>query len=144
MNIYKQLAEGGGYNLPFLLHIFDPAGKTHIHLINDTAPMTYKGQRYEAASFKYAPGQDGDGSLSIGVQAHENLIDLVEDNSALRVEVIGVFNGEAVEETGQYKHRYGQASWDGARLELKMNKDDRGGMTFPALLFSTYNNRGNA
>ncbi len=144
MNVYKQLAEGGGYNLPFLLHIFDVQGKTYIYLINDTEPMIYKGQRYEAAAFKYTPGQEGDGALSIGIYAHENLIDIVEENSALRVEIVGVFNGDAVQEIGQYKHRYGQASWDGAKLELKMNKDDRGNMTFPALIFNGYNNRGNA
>lgn len=144
MNIYKQLAEGGGYNLPYLLHIFDVQNKVSIRLINDTRAMEYKGARYEAAAFKYVPSQEGNGTLSIGVQAHENLIDLVEENYALRVEVVGVFNGESVEEIGFYKHRYGQASWDGARLELKMNKDDRGNMTFPALLFSTYNNRGNS
>ena len=144
MNVYKQLAEGGGYNLPYLLHIFDLSGQTHIYLINDTAPMIYKGRVYEAAAFKYTPSNEGGGSLSIGVQAHEKLIDLIEENYALRVEIVGVVNGDDVQEIGQYKHRYGQASWDGAKLELKMNKDDRGNMTFPALIFNGYNNRGNA
>ena len=144
MNVYKQLAEGGGYNLPYLLHIFDLSGQTHIYLINDTAPMIYKEHVYEAAAFKYTPSNEGGGSLSIGVQAHEKLIDLIEENYALRVEIVGVVNGDDVQEIGQYKHRYGQASWDGVKLELKMNKDDRGNMTFPALIFNGYNNRGNA
>ena len=144
MNIYKQLAEGGGYNLPYLLHIFDVQNKVSIRLINDTRAMEYKGARYEAAAFKYVPSQEGNGTLSIGVQAHEKLIDLIEENYALRVEIVGVVNGDDVQEIGQYKHRYGQASWDGVKLELKMNKDDRGNMTFPALIFNGYNNRGNA
>ena len=30
MNIYRQLAEGGGYNLPFLVRITTPDNATHI------------------------------------------------------------------------------------------------------------------
>ena len=144
MNVYKQLSEGGAYNLPYLLHIFDGKEQTHIYLINDNKPMTYKGKRYESASFSYMPSSEGDGTLTIGIHTHESLIDLVETNNYLKVEVIGIFNGEAVQEIGQYKHKYGNATWNGVKLELRMNKDDRGNMTFPALIFNTYNNRGNS
>ena len=54
-----------------------------------------------------------------------------------------MFSGEEVEEIGLYKHKYGEGTWDGMKLELKLNKDDRGEMTFPALTFNSYNNRGN-
>lgn len=144
MNIYKQLVEGGAYNLPYLLHIFDANDRTHIYLINDNKPMEYRGKIYESASFNYTPSSEGDGTLAIGIHAHESLIALVEENHYLRVEVIGIFNGEAVQEIGQYKHKYGNATWNGVKLELRMNKDDRGNMTFPALIFNAYNNRGNS
>ena len=97
MNVYKQLSEGGAYNLPYLLHIFDGKEQTHIYLINDNKPMTYKGKRYESASFSYMPSSEGDGTLTIGIHTHESLIDLVETNNYLKVEVIGIFNGEAVQ-----------------------------------------------
>ncbi|MGP1474154.1 MAG: hypothetical protein ACTTJ1_01970 [Treponema sp.] len=144
MNVYKQLSEGGAYNLPYLLHIFDGENKTHIYLINDNNPMKYKGKIYQSAAFNYVPSSEGDGTLSIGIHTHESLIDLLEENNYLKVEVVGIFNGEAVQEIGQYKHKYGSASWDGVKLELRMDKDDRGNMTFPALIFNAYNNRGNS
>jgi hypothetical protein len=144
MNIYKQLVEGGAYNLPYLLHIFDGNDRTHVYLINDNKPMVYRGKIYESASFSYTPSSEGDGTLAIGIHTHESLIALVEENHCLRVEVIGIFNGEDVQEIGQYKHKYGTATWDGVKLELRMNKDDRGNMTFPALIFNAYNNRGNS
>ena len=143
MNIYKELAEGGGYNLPYLLHLFDPEETTHIYLINDNADMAYNGQVYAASNFTYSPNRDGDSTLSVEIVEHDEIIDLLENNYYLRVEVIGIFNGEEVEEIGLYKHKYGEGTWDGMKLELKLNKDDRGGMTFPALIFNSYNNRGN-
>ena len=143
MNIYRQLAEGGGYNLPFLVHLFSPDNATHIYLINDNQDLTYNGHTYTASNFTYSPNNSGDSNLSVELVQHDEIIDLLEDNEYFRVEVIGVFNGEEVEAIGQYKHKYGEGTWDGAKLEMKLNKDDRGGMTFPALIFNSYNNRGN-
>ena len=143
MNIYRQLAEGGGYNLPFLVHLSSPDCTTNIYLINDKQDMTFGGQTYAASNFTYAPNKTGDSTLSIEIVEHDEIIDLLEENEYFNVEVIGVFNGESVEAIGQYKHRYGEATWSGAKLEMKLNKDDRGGMTFPALIFNSYNNRGN-
>lgn len=68
---------------------------------------------------------------------------MLEDNYYFRVEVIGIFNGEEVESIGLFKHKYGEATWDGMKLEMKLNKDDRGDMSFLALIFNSYNNRGN-
>ena len=143
MNIYRQLAEGGGYNLPFLVHLFSPDGATHIYLINDNQDMTYGGQVYSASNFTFTPNTSGDSTLSVEIVEHDEIIDLLEENDSFNVKVIGVFNGEEVEAIGQYKHKYGEGTWDGAKLELKLNKDDRGDMTFPALIFTSYNNRGN-
>lgn len=143
MNIARALAEGGGYNLPFLLHLYDPAETTHIYLINDNADFEYDGITYAASNFTYTPNNEGDSSLSVEIVEHDEIIDLLENNYYLNAELIGIFNGEEVEAIGQYKHKYGEGTWDGMKLELKLNKDDRGEMTFPALIFNSYNNRGN-
>lgn len=143
MNIYKELAQGGGYNLPYLVHLFTQDDKIHIYLINDNKDMNYKGHIYSASNFTYTPNLDGDSSLNIEIVEHDQIIDVLEENYCFGVEIVGVFNGESVEELGQYKHKYGEGTWDGAKLEMKLNKDDRGNMTFPALIFTSYNNRGN-
>ena len=141
MNIFRQLAEGGGYNLPFLVHLYD--GDNNIYLINDNADLTYDGHTYAASSFTYKPNRDGDSTFSVEVVEHDEIIDMLEESDALSFEITGIFNGGEVQELGNFKHRYGTAEWDGAKAELKLNKDDRWGMTFPALIFNSYNNRGN-
>ena len=143
MNIYKQLVEGGGYNLPFLVHISNPENTLHIFLINDNQNMNYKGRTYSASNFTYSPSTNGEGTFSVELVEHNEIIDILEDNYYFKVEVIGIFNGENVEAIGLFKHKYREATWDGMRLEMKLNKDDRGDMTFPALIFNSYNNRGN-
>lgn len=143
MNVYKELAEGGGYNLPYLLHLFDPTETTHIYLINDNADFEYNGVTYAASNFTYKPNIEGESQLSVEIVEHDEIIDLLENNYFFNAEIIGIFNGETVEEIGQYRHKYGEGTWDGAKLEIKLSKDDRGEMTFPALTFNSYNNRGN-
>ena len=105
--------------------------------------MTYNGHTYSASNFTYSPNTSGDSSLNVELVQHDEIIELLEDCEYFKVEVIGIFNGEEVEEIGQYRHKYGEGTWDGSKLEMKLNKDDRGGMTFPALIFNSYNNRGN-
>ena len=143
MNIYRQLAEGGGYNLPFLVHLSSPDNETHIYLINDNQDMTFGGHTYAASNFTFTPNKNGDSTLNIELVEHDDIIDILEENEYFNIEVIGVFNGDEVEAIGQYKHKYGEGTWNGAKLEMKLDKDDRGGMTFPALIFNSYNNRGN-
>lgn len=143
MNVYKQLTEGGGYNLPFLVRLSNPENTLNIFLINDNQDMVYRGIVYSASSFTYTPNTSGDSSFSVELVEHNAIIDMLEDNYYFKVEVIGVFNGEEVEPIGLFKHKYGEATWDGMKLNMKLNKDDRGGMTFPALIFNSYNNRGN-
>lgn len=144
MNIYKQLAEGGGYNLPFLVHLYNSGKTTNIYLINDNKDFTYGGVTYSASNFTYTPSDDGDSTFNVEIAEHTELIDLLENNYSFSVDVVGIFNGEEVEAIGQYKHKYGEATWDGMKLEMKLSKDDRGSMTFPALIFNSYNNRGNS
>ena len=143
MNAYRLLAEGGGYNLPFLVHISTPDNATHIYLINDNQDFTYGGHVYSASNFTFTPNNSGDSTLNIEIVEHDEIIDILEENERFNTEIIGVLNGEEVEEIGQYKYKYGEGTWDGMKLDIKLNKDDRGGMTFPALIFNSYNNRGN-
>jgi len=143
MNIYRQLAEGGGYNLPFLVHLSSPDNATHIYLINDNQDMTFGGHTYAASNFTYTPNNTGDSSFSVEIVEHDEIIDILEKNDHLQFEIIGVFNGEEVQPISVYKHKYGSVEWNGMKAIFKLNKDDRGGMTFPALIFNSYNNRGN-
>lgn len=143
MNVYKRLAEGGGYNLPFLVHLSNPEKTLHIFLINDNQDMSYRGRTYNASNFTYTPSTNGEATFNVELVEHNEIIEMLEDNYYFNVEVIGIFNGEEVEVIGLFKHKYGEATWDGMRLEMKLNKDDRGDMTFPALIFNSYNNRGN-
>lgn len=143
MNVYKQLAEGGGYNLPFLVRLSNPENTFNIFLINDNQDMVYNGLVYKASNFSYKPNNSGDSSFSVELVEHHAIIDMLEDNYYFKVEVVGIFNGEEVEPIGFFKHKFGEATWDGMKLDMKLNKDDRGGMTFPALIFNSYNNRGN-
>lgn len=142
-SIYKQLAEGGGFTLPFLVHLQSADSTQNIYLINDNADLEYNGQTYSASNFTYTPSTDGDSTFNIEVVEHDEIIDLLENNYYFRVEIVGVFYDGEVEEIGQYKHKYGEATWTGSSLEMKLSKDDRGDMTFPALVFNAYNNRGN-
>lgn len=143
MNIYKELAQGGGYNLPYLVHIYTTDNATHIYLVNDNKDIEYKGHKYLSSNFTYTPNLDGDSSFSVELVEHDEIIDVLENNYVFNTEVVGILNGATVEELSQYKHSYGEGTWDGAKLEMKLNKDDRGNMTFPALIFTSYNNRGN-
>ncbi|WP_147613006.1 hypothetical protein [Treponema pectinovorum] len=142
MNLYKQLVEGGGYNLPFLVHIYDK--NNHIYLINDNKDKQYKGQIYASSSFSYSPARESDSSFSIEIVEHSEIIEILENNESLNFEFIGIFNGEEVLTLGNYFHRYGTAEWSGGELQIKLSKDERGGMTFPALIFNSFNNRGNS
>lgn len=144
MNIFRQLAEGGGYTLPYLLHIYADNKNVDLYVINDNQDLEYNGHTYNASSFTYRPNSDTESSLEIELVDHDQIIDLLENNYAFKVEAIGVlYNGE-VNEIRQFRHIYGEGSWTGSTLQLKLNKDDRLGMTFPALVFDTFNNRGNA
>jgi hypothetical protein len=144
MNIFRQLSEGGGYNLPYLVNLYSPDGAADFYLINDNQNMEYNGHTYAASNFTYTPSTDGSATFNVELAEHDEIIEILEDNYYFHVDVIGVFNGESVEAISMHRHKYGEATWDGAKLEMKLNKDDRGSMTFPALIFNSYNNRGNS
>jgi hypothetical protein len=140
MGVFKQLTEGGLFNLPFLLHIYDDT--TNIYLINDNVSLTYSGHTYTASSFDYQPGTNGDATLSCDIFDKPELLNYIHRNRRFNCDLIGVYNGGEVVQLETYKHNFGEATWDGVKFEIKLNGDDRGNMTFPALIYNSYNNRG--
>ena len=142
--IFKKLVNGGGYNLPYLLHLYTTDGSTDIHLINDIKDSIYDSITWYASTFKYTPNEDGESSLEVEVVSND-IIDMFENNYNFRAEIVGVLLEDgSVQVIKSYHHKYGTATWDGKSAKITFDKDDRLGMTFPALIFNSYNNRGNS
>ena len=140
MGVFKELTEGGLFNLPFLLHIYDE--NTHLYLVNDNADLTYSGHTFAAASFDYTPSTNGDATLACDIFDKPELLNYINKNRVFNCDLVGVYNGGEVVPLETYKHKYGDATWDGVKFEIKLDGDDRGNMTFPALIYNSYNNRG--
>ena len=143
MNLWKKLANGGGYTLPYLVKIAAPDGSGAMYLVNDNVSHEYGGNTYEPSNFEYTPADTGEGSFNIELAVHDGIIDLLENYYELNIEVVGALIEDEVQEIASWAHKYGTATWDGAKLEVSLDQDDRLSMTFPALLFNSYNNRGN-
>ena len=140
MGVFRELTEGGLFNLPFLLHIYDDS--THLYLINDNLSLTYSGHVFEAASFDYTPSTNGDASLACDIFDKPELLNYINRNRRFNCDLIGVYRGGEVVQLETYRHQYGEATYDGVKFEIRLNGDDRGNMTFPALIYNNYNNRG--
>lgn len=143
MSIFKELLEGGGYCLPYLMHLQNPAKTVDIYIVNNNTDVVYNGHTYASSNFTYTPNTDSNSNFEVEIVDHDEIIDLIEDNYYFTVEAIGVlFDGE-VQPITTNKHKYGTATWDGKSASITLEKDDRFNMTFPALIFNSYNNRGN-
>lgn len=140
MAVFKELTEGGLFNLPFLLHIYDD--DNNFYLINDNENLTYSGHVFNAASFDYKPSTEGDATLECTIFDKPELLAYIERNRQFNCNLIGVYRGGEIVELETYRHNYGEATWDGLQFQIKLNGDDRGEMTFPALIYNSYNNRG--
>ena len=140
MGVFKELTEGGLFNLPFLLHIYD--NDTHIYIINDNENLMYGGHNFAAASFDYQPSTNGDATLACDIFDKPELLNHINRNRRFNCDLIGVYRGGEIVQLETYRHNYGEATWDGVKFEIKLNGDDRGNMTFPALIYNSYNNRG--
>lgn len=140
MGVFKELTEGGLFNLPFLLHIYDDT--TSIYLINDNVSLTYNGHTFSASEFEYQPGTNGDAQLSCAIFDKPELLNYINRNRRFNCDLIGVYKGGEIVTLETYHHSFGEATWDGLQFEIKLNGDDRGNMTFPALIYNSYNNRG--
>ena len=143
MNIWKKLSTGGGYSLPYLVKIAAPDGSGEICVINDSIALEWGGKTWQPSNFEYTPADTGEGSFSIEIAETDGIIDLLEGYYELNIEVAGILNGDEVVEIASWKHKHGTATWDGKELEITLDQDDRLEMTFPALIFNSYNNRGN-
>ena len=140
MGVFKELTEGGLFNLPFLLHIYDDS--TDLYIINDNENLIYGGHNFKAASFDYTPSTNGDASLSCDIFDKPELLNFINRNRRFNCDLIGVYRGGEVVQLETYRHNYGDATWDGVKFEIRLDGDDRGSMTFPALIYNSYNNRG--
>ena len=140
MGVFKELTEGGLFNLPFLLHIYD--GSTDLYIINDNENLIYKEHTFEAASFNYTPSTNGGATLEFDIFDKPELLNYITRNRIFKCELIGVYRGGEVVQLETYRHNYGDATWDGVKFEIRLDSDDRGSMTFPALIYNSYNNRG--
>ena len=140
MGVFKQLTESGLYTLPFLVHIFDDS--EHIYLINDNVSLSYGGNLYAAASFEYSPNPNGDASFECSIFDRPALMNYILRNRKFQCEIVGAYLNNEVVTLGTYKHEYGEAEWDGVKFKIRLKADERGQMTFPALIYNSYNNRG--
>jgi hypothetical protein len=147
--LYEKLLYGGGYSLPYLVHLYDGArdgstATTHIRLINDSRDLVWEGETYLASGFDFAPSDDGESSLRITVEGN-GLKTLMDSEYVFNAEFTGILleDGSVTPIRG-YRRNYGTATWSGKEAEINFDTDDRLGMTFPALIFNAYNNRGNS
>ena len=140
MGVFKELTEGGLFNLPFLLHIYDDS--TDLYIINDNENLIYNGHTFEAASFDYTPSTNGGATLGCDIFDKPELLNYINRNRIFKCELIGVYRGGEVVQLETYRHNYGDATWDGVKFEIRLDGDDRSSMTFPALIYNSYNNRG--
>lgn len=146
-NFEKMCRRTGAYSLPWLIHIYDDDGTTNLRFINDVAPVTYGGNTFAATTFSYLPGPEvsgfgGGGSLEIAV-TDNSIIDMIELYRSLRLDVIGVLQDDGtITEVKTFGHHYGTVSWNGKAARFSFEEDDRLGMTFPAMVFNSYNCRG--
>lgn len=148
-NFERMCRRTGGYSLPWLITLSSDT-KT-LYLINDTQSRVYGGHTYSASTFDYIPnpqenGLSGGGTLNIAAADAgdvNGIIALVQTASSLILEVVGVLlEDDTITEVKTFAHSYGTVSLNGRDASFTFERDDRLGMSFPALVFSHYNNRG--
>lgn len=140
MNIFKQLTESGLYILPYLMHIYDE--QSHIYLINNTNDVEYKGITYKAAAFNYNPAANGSATFEAEILKTTTLGNFIKRAKQFNCELIGVYIEGEIISLSTYRHNYGEATWDEDKFQISLESDARESMTFPALIYNTYNNRG--
>lgn len=148
-NFLKMCRSSGGYSLPWLVTL--TGGATVLRYINDQDDLSYGGNTYRASTFGYSPnpgdtGFDGGGSLDIAAadaNEVESIIALIESNTSISLDVTGILLDDGtVSEIKAFGHEHGTVRWNGRTASFSFEPDDRLSMTFPALIFSHYNNRG--
>ena len=152
-NFEKMCRRTGSYSLPWLIRLYDKAETESLYFINDTQDRIYETVTYKKSSFSFIPGSDasgfnGGGSLEIAVSEMDfdqnKIIDMIETYRVICLQVIGcLLQDGTISEVKTFNNSYGSVEWDGKRAKFSFDRDDRLDMTFPALIFSHYNNRGN-
>jgi len=146
-NFEKMCRRTGGYSLPWLIRIYDDDNTVNLYFINDTVGRVYGGNTYVATTFSYQPnsevnGFDGGGSLDITVTDNA-LITMIESYRSIRLDVIGALQADGdITPVKTFMCHYGNVSWNGKKATFNFDQDDRLDMTFPALVFNSYNCRG--
>lgn len=150
--VSKLFSNNAGFSLPYLIHLYGTKnGKKSLEMrfINDVKDCKYNGFVYEAEAFDYTPnaseyGMTGGGTLEISVIGNQ-IIDLVENYTDITFEAVGVLLDDGtIEELRFFKHHNGSVSVDRASATFTFKRDERLDMSFPALIWNTQNNRGNA
>ena len=152
-NFEKLIQRNGTYSLPYLIAISDYDNTMCLRFINNNQDLVYDGNTYKAAGFKYtaSPNESGfcgGGTLEIAITPNtdENqIIDLIETYRHIKLQVIGILldSGE-VSVLERYSCSYGKVKVTRTKATFSFEKDNRLSMTFPALLWTGLNNRGNA
>ena len=147
---FEKLAQQHGrYTLPFLIKLHDDKNTIVMRFVNDVKSVTFNGDVYTAGTFTYTPnaseqGFTGGGTLEISVQGNA-VIDLIETYREVRLEVVGcIMQDGNIAELKSFRHHYGKVRTDRATAKFTFERDDRLSMTFPALIWSAFNNRGNS
>ena len=143
----------GGYSVHWLIRIYDINETEELFFINDTQDRVYETVTYKKSSFDYQPGRSeqgftGKATLEIAIPETDSeqnkIIDFLETYRVVCLDVIGcLLEDGTVYETHAYTHKYGNANWDAKTAKLQYDREDILDMTFPALVFSPFNNKGN-
>ena len=145
--LYQKLLEGGAFSLPYLITVGD--GTSELNFINDTVSLTWQGKTFAASNFTFSPGTGGDSTLEIEV-VDNTLISLIDgitgaEGARLKATVRGVLLEDGtVQPIRSWHAQYGNAEWGQGKMTLTFTGDERLKLTFPPLVFNTYNNRGNS
>jgi hypothetical protein len=148
-NFERMCRRAGGYSLPWLIELSN--GVKTLRFINDVQSRIYGGHTYVASTFNYTPnpqenGLSGGGTLDIAAADAgdaNGIITLVQNATSIILEVVGVLLEDGtVSEIKTFSHSYGTVRLNGRDASFSFERDDRLGMSFPALIFTHYNNRG--
>jgi len=149
VNFEKLIQRNGTYSLPYLIYIHDEENTYELFFVNNNSDVYYDGNTYHAGAFSYNPndsvmGFDGGGKLEISVKDNF-IIPMIEVAKSVKLEVIGAINERGqIQQIKTFKHHYGTVSVSRTKATFTFDKDDRLAMTFPTLIWSNQNNRGNA
>lgn len=150
-NVFERMCRrSGGYSLPWLITLSNQ--DTTLRFVNDVQSVSHGGNTFAASTFDYTPdahenGMSGGGSLEIAASDANDvngIIALIQGATSITLDVVGVMLDDGtVDEIKSFRHSYGTVRLNGRKASFKFERDDRLGMSFPALIFSHYNNRGN-